>query len=199
MPFSPFMRGLGALTITAPEKTPRKATKAFNLSTRPPSAGSLRQGLAADGSPAPIRSNGHLGKAKSPVWRQQPPGPAVPELREGWKGEGRARAHTSRGLTGPGRRVGSARGWALSPRCPLLPQRSRRAMSGDSGGVCRQQGEKPRICSRCALPRPHRNTQHRGKYGERRREELVQTWRGTEVYWRSGLRKRCEDADAFYI
>lgn len=148
MPFSPFTCGSGPLTSTASENPPRKATKALHFSARLPPAGEARPGLAAAcvaGLEAPHRSGAAVGAGRGPspprragsvglrgvtgrVCQQPPPCPAAPGARGGTgKGEGRAQAHTSRGLPGPGRSVGSARRWGRRPHRPLLRPRPRRA------------------------------------------------------------------------
>lgn len=187
MPCSPFARGLGSLTSTASENPPRKATKALHFSARPPSAGEARPGLAAAcvaGLETPHRSGAALGapggpsppgRADSVGFRgvtgrvcQQPPPAPQPRGRGGGtgKGEGWAQAHTSRGLPGPGRSVGSARRWGRRPHRPLLRPRPRRARGCRLWRGARAAGSaKTRFCIRCAVPRPRRNTQLRGKDG----------------------------------
>lgn len=184
MPCSPFARGLGSLTSTASENPPRKATKALHFSARPPSAGEARPGLAAAcvaGLETPHRSGAALGApgGPSPPGRagsvgfrgvtgrvcQQPPPAPQPRGRGGAQEKAKAGPRRTRRGGCRGRAAAWAR-WGRRPHRPLLRPRPRRARGWRLWRGARAAGSaKTRFCIRCAVPRPRRNTQLRGKDG----------------------------------
>lgn len=211
MPCSPFARGLGSLTSTASENPPRKATKALHFSARPPSAGEARPGLAAAcvaGLETPHRSGAALGApgGPSPPGRagsvgfrgvtgsvcQQPPPAPQPRGRGGAQEKAKAGPRRTRRGGCRGRAAAWARpaGGAAAPTGRCFDHGPAEPVAGGSGGERGRRGaRKPGFASDAPFPDPAETPSSGGRTGERRRGELVQTRRGSEGYWRSGLRK----------